>query len=376
MKKNYLFTFAIFLLFFSCTEKSPIIGSWIEKDNYINPEIWEISQDDFTIQDGSAINLPYLIKKDTFIFNNTREFVKTRFEVINSKLNFYSLDGDSLIISLEKNTYNNFIDYFNRNKNTLINLPALKSKRNKFQPRFPSTFAFDKNDVSKIFINGEKVVLDSSTYIKIFEIKSRHGYSTFSRYAELFCDKELKLKDVNRLKTELQKAGMQQITYVTKDGFDTLYGSSFRLPYLGSYLPDSIKKKFPILPPTINFAAETFNSNDILCKISMTYKEINGKTISEEMYKAFLSDKIKSESGFILHLNFDDQMNYERYLLELMRTMDIYENIKNEYSNEMFNEPDHENLDSEIRMEIRKIFPIKIREVYDEEYEKLKKNAL
>ncbi|NPD48170.1 hypothetical protein [Lentimicrobium sp. S6] len=375
MKTKHLLIFLVFLTLAGCTEKKSIVGTWIEKDNFVSPRIWDITQDSFRIRYWNHYNSFYKIKGDTFMFPGFEGLKKNRFEIINDELNFYSIDNDSLIISLEKDSYNNFIDYFNKKKNTNISLPYLKSSINNFHTLHSMTFVFNKTDLNNVYVNGEKIVLDSLAFLKILEIKNR-DISTTGRRGSLYCDREIKLKDINRLKKELQKARIIQISYLTQDSSDILYGNYYKLPYIENKLFDSVFQRHTVPPLPKIPPLDDFTSNDILCKIGNQSIEVNGDDLSQKELEDFLINKIHDGIRNILYINFDERFTYANYLRKLYEIKNIYISEQQKYALKKFNKQDIEKLEPDEYLEIRKRFPILVVEINSNEYKEMKKNAL
>ncbi len=376
MKKAFLILFGI-AIFSSCINKNPLIGTWIEQDNFINPAIYEIGQDYYRILNGPFPGQRiYKVKKDTFMFDNFFELEKVRFETNEDELRFYSVDNDSLLSKFERNVYRNFIDYFNVKKNTAIMLPVLESKQINWDDNI-NTIVFNNEDTCSIFFNGENSKLDSFTYLKFYPSVDYSEYVVENNL--VFCDYRLKLYELDKLKIELQKAHKNRIIYVTQDSLNNLMGLSVFLPYIESNIPDSLKSKYPLPPPpppppTINF--EDFNSENILCKIDLNKTVLNDNEVSPEKLDSITREKIQTVKGFIMHVYFDEKMDFESYLKKLSALREIYYSVRNEYSLNKFNEPNYEDLDSEKLREIQNLFPMRIREINKTEYEKIKKYAL
>lgn len=354
----------------SCIEKSnPIIGNWIEQDNFKNPLIYQFEEDYYRMLNGDfSGEKVYKIKNDTFMFDNFFELEKVRFEIHKNVLKFYSIEKDSLLSKFEKYTFQNFIDYFNAKKNTSIKLPELEAKIVDWDDNV-NTIVCGHNENGKmvIFFNGEQHYLDSLSYIKLLPNVDEFLYRTDTDL--VFCDRRIKLVDLNNLKNELKKARRNRITFVAQNDIGDLQGIKVVLPYIESEIPDSLLSKYPPPPPILNYG--NFNSDNILCKVQENSKELNSKKITDEEFQAFLKNEIRTNKRLTVHVYFDENMDCENYLQELSEIRKAYYSVRKEYSLEKYNEPDFENLESDILREIKNKFPMRIWEIDKEEYEKL-----
>ncbi|MBN2881449.1 hypothetical protein JXM83_05360 [Candidatus Woesearchaeota archaeon] len=373
MKKAFLILFGI-AIFSSCIHKNPLIGTWIEQDNFINPAIYEIKQDYYRILNGPFPGQRiYKVKKDTFMFDNFFELEKIRFKIKEDELLFYSVDSDSLLSKFERNVYRNFIDYFNVKKNTAIMLPVLESKQISWDENI-NTIVFNNEDSCSVFFNGENIKFDSLTYLKFFPTVDEYLYGVDNNL--IFCDSRLKLHELDKLKIELQKARRNRITYVTQDSLNNLMGLRVILPYLESNIPDSLKSKYPPPPPPPTFNLEDFHSENILCKIDSNKIVLNNQEVSPEKLYSITREKIQTIKGFVAHVYFDEKMDFESYLKELSALREVYYSVRNEYSHNKFNVPNYEDLESDRLREVQNLFFMRIREINKNEYEKLIKYAL
>jgi hypothetical protein len=373
MKRAYFIIFII-AIFSSCDDKNPIVGTWIEQNNFTQPAIYEIGQDYYRILNGpiSGKRL-YKLKKDTFMFDNFLDLEKIRFEVKENELLFYSANNDSLLSKFERNVYRNFIDYFNVKKNTTVMLPIIESKQIRWEDNI-NTFVFDNENGYSIYFNGENIKLDNSTYLKLFTSADDYLHSIDNNL--IFCNSRVKLEELNKLKIQLQKARRNRITYVTQDSSNNLLGLRVILPYVESDVPDSILSKYPPPPPPPTFDFENFHSENILCKIDNMEKELNGEKIQPDKLYSIINRNITSIKGFTVHVYFDEKMDFESYLIELTKLREVYYSVRDKYAEDLYNEFRYENLEPDEQKKIRKIYPLRIREINKNEYEKIKKYAL
>lgn len=368
MKTKHLLVLLVFFALAGCVEKKSMEGKWIEKDNFINPEIWELSQDSFRILPRDYYKRYYKIKNDTFFYATIDGLGKSRFEIENNEIHFFSDVKDSITYVLEKYPYDNFIEYFNEKKSINVKLPELESSNIGFSHQSTSTIVIENSANNEFYLNGRKEKLDSLLHLRLFEI---HRIRLC-----VYCDKDIELSYLNKLKHELQKARVQRIIYITQDSLGKLYSHSFKQKIIESNIPDTIKPKHPFPPPAKFPKIEDFNSDDLHCKVNEQSIELNGKTLSKKEFKKVLIEKIKEETRSILFVNFDESMTYEIYLKKLNEIISIYKDVRNEYSMKIYQVKDFENLEHEERKEIRKLVPISVWEINKNEYEKIKKNAL
>lgn len=373
MKKAFHIIFII-AIFSSCSNKNSIVGDWIEQNNFTNPAIYEIRPDYYRNLSGpSSEKRLYKVRKDTFMFDNFMGLDKIRFEVKENELIFYSANNDTVLSKFERNIYKNFIDYFNVKKNTTIMLPILKAKQIGWEDNI-NTIVFDNENDYSIFQNGERFKLDSLSYLKLLPSADDYLHGVDNNL--VFCDSKIKLSELNKLKIELQKAFRNRITYVTQDSSNNLFGLRVILPYIENNIPDSLLSKYPPPPPPPTFDFEHFRSGNILCKISDTEKELNGKQIETDSLYSIINEKIKSVEGFTIHVYFDEKMDFENYLRELSKLKEVYETEREKYAEELYLKFRDEDMGNDEQEKTKILYPMRIREIDKNEYEKLKKYAL
>ncbi|MFB6340302.1 hypothetical protein ACE1ET_01195 [Saccharicrinis sp. FJH62] len=359
----------LFITLSACTNKNHITGNWIEKDNFVNPEICEIRQDFYRTLNGPILqDRLYKIKKDTFLFDNFMGLDKIRFKVAENELLFYDINSDSLLGKFERNIYKNFIDYFNVKKHTEIMLPVLKATDIERKEN-SSTIVFDIENDNAVYLNGEKFKLDSLTYLKL--LPDIDDYLFGGGQNLVFCDGRIRLSVLNNLKSVLQKARRNRIIYVTQDSSDHLCGIQSVLPYTENNIPDSLLSKYPPLPPPLFSNPEDINEHAVICKISATGKEISGKPIKSEELDSVLKEKMMSTQGVIVDVYFDDRMDFETYLRELSKLRAVYQEESKKNSEELFLKFQQEDSEYEGQEDIRMIYPMLIHEIDRETYETL-----
>jgi len=117
---------SLFLVVLSSCQnnKKAIQGSWIEKDNFVNPITLDI--DDFyldIILNNHKREKLYHLQDDTFYISGVDQIYKSIIKMESNKLEIYDIDSTASAQIFERNTYKNIIDYFNSKKNTAIELP-------------------------------------------------------------------------------------------------------------------------------------------------------------------------------------------------------------------------------------------------------------
>jgi len=373
--KFKLFLFSIIaLLLFGCKEKNHLIGTWVEKDSFTSPRIWEISQDSFLVRYWNHFNIHYKVKDDTFFFGSIEAYEKSRYEIVNGALKLYSIENDSLIVCLERYPYINYIDYFNSKKNLNVNLPAIKT-RNINHHRLASVIVFDNDDINRFYLNGEKIKLDSIAHISIIEIL-KHVSLSERIFVEIYCDHEILLEDLRRLELELQKARLIKIRYVTQDSIGMLYNTYRKLPYMENGVYDSIMKDIIPPPPPKYPSITELNEFDVLCSISNNAIEVDGKLSTYEEFNDLLKKRIMSDNKSILVLNFEDNISYDKYLKKINWVLSVYDSVKEEYTQEMFGKGSIDELNEEEIYQVNKKAPVLIYFATKNEYQIFKESLL
>lgn len=374
MRKLYILITIISIVLSSCiSTKKKLHGNWIETNNYENPE--RIQFEDFYLKlYNYNINQDkiYHLSKDTLYVNGYDRIVKFKIVLTKNGFELCSLEKDSSKSIFERNNYTNLIDYFNKKKNTLIELPKMKADEIEYTSDCISLFADYQNGELCVFINGLKHNLNDTSFFNILYENENES----NKWYLLYIDKNIKLTELNKIKIELQKAHKLNVAYIVQQENNELSCIGYKLmPYEGVY-PADVFDKLPPMRSLVNYESDSFNKSNVLCRIGKNGIVLNSNSINLEELKKTLRSKILSNPKTIIHAYFDDSYTYEDYLSFLVEMKTIYHIIKEETVIEL-----NKTIDDEIEKlnsedVIYDKFPMRIREIDEETYLKLKKYAL
>ncbi len=353
MRKGMYILFAVLTLL-SCTDKNKqLTGTWIEKDNFRNPRIFKFAEDSFQVFEGKYLvdSKIFLIKKDTFISQYYNEISRSRIKLDGNILSFLNFGNDSILISYEKGDFKNSLDYFNYKKGARISLPVLTSEEIKETQKINSIYIDSQNN---IYFNGTKTTTKNL-------LNHLTPNTEFERiYTCIYCDKTVSFSNLQEVKNELIKTQNYLVTYITQNNENELYGINVKLPQLIE--SESI----------LDLIAEN-NFENLVCFVTMNKIELNGREISSNELHKLLKDKIYHKKNELnLFVCFDNNLRYETYLKELYNIRSAYYSVRKEYSKIKFGDSEYENMDDSIASKIREIYPMRLAEINEKAYKRLK----
>ena len=350
---------SLFLVVLSSCQnnKKAIQGSWIEKDNFVNPITLDI--DDFyleiTLNNHKREKL-YHLKDDTFYVNGVDQIYKSIIKIERDKLEIYDIDSTAPVQIFERNTYENIIDYFNSKKNTAIELPQLNTGLDDTGYNYQNTIYADRiNGELVMYFNGKLHALNDTSYVVLTK-------TSLNTKCQLFIDKDIKVGELNTLKTELRKAQLYSIAYATIDNNGVIKNIGTLLPPI-----DSIGRvPLPPSPPTKN----NYKQKDIVIQILPDSIIINEVSVNRKDLKQILMPLVKLNNMTILRVAFNKQLNYATYINHLQEIHNVYRELRNDYSMANFKTNNYLELEYDDLRTVRKLFPRKIHEIDEEEIEK------
>lgn len=359
MNRQLILHVLLLTILSSCqTTKDRIKGAWIEKDNFENPTTLEINDFSFRITTNNHKSEKlYHIQNDTFYVSGIDQIYKSIIKIKGDKLELYEIDSLQPANIFERNTYENIVGYFNSKKRTSIELPRLKLD---FQgpdySNYPnSLFADYINGELVIYINGELHELNDTSYLTLAKNKWETKY-------QLFVGKDIKVGDLNAIKTELRKAQINSIGYAT-------ISSNGVIKNIGTLIPpiDSISGMLLPSPPPIKARS---GQKNIIIQITAETLIINKDSVQKENFLGTLKNLIKSDNNAVLNVIFNKQLNYETYINYFFEIQTAYFELRNEYSKTIYKNDDYLELEYEEIQKIRSQFPMNIHEINEEELEK------
>lgn len=361
--KKAIYISILFLLVHGCTEKkNPLVGGkWIEIDNFINPQICSFSEDYISYNTFSFLNKSlYKIKADTLIFQGDFRMIKSRFRIKENTLELYADSSDSIRASFAKFEHQNILEFFNQRLNTTIELPNLPAKELNLRSIQNAFFCeYDDQGHLKLYRNGEPYTISNRSFIQLIPTDD-YGTQILSA---LYCDKDVKIRDLNIIKSELQKATLLKMICLSQSKGE-LNNFIISIPYTTSYLPDSsFNTEYPPPPPPPpTFELTSWSKKDLLCVVDKEGILVNNKPISEEDLSHLISNQMNLK-GFIIHLYFDEELLYEDYLKKMSFIRNIFYEARNTYSKEKFDKANYKELEHDKSREVSRKFPMRIREI-------------
>ena len=340
---------SLFLLISCQDENDKIKGEWIEKDNFKNPNILKIYDYYFTYNTNleSDKNV-YHFANDTFYVSDIRQIHKTIVRVKNDELLLIDVETDTIISAFERFNNRDFVGYFNTKKKTNISLPKLADNNGSYLNFQNILYADYKGDTLSLFFNGKAHELTDTSY-KTLEIKN------YENNCQLIIDKDIKVYDINKIKTELRKARQKTVLYTVYNQNDSLINLVFQLA------PIKIPGKLPPPPPpTLHLNKK--KTKEIHLDIARESITIEGKQIRFNQLEEVLTDLIYSNKYARVIVYFDEQLKYENYIKHLSAIQGSLREAKNRHAMVNFHVSDYNELEYKDAKQINKMFSLTIKE--------------
>ena len=359
---------------FSCTDKKDIKGIWVEKDNFNSPEIIKFEDYVFYPVTATYQKQMYKLDNDTFITQHYGEIVKMKYKLSESSLEFFSIETDTLLAVYEKASPN-FIDYINEALNLNIELVNYNSQN--LYPHYENKFLYlDRlsNNETILSYNGSEISLDSLLYITFLDTTDYMQRSSFY----LFADKQVPVKDLNKLKTELRKAMQYRLFYITTVNQGELNGTYSKIPPIEFEYPVSFNRSFfPPPPPRLEYPSkDEFFEKAVLFEVQKDNVYLNDTLSSFEKFESTLRKKLELEEKPVLYFYVNEELDFESYIKHLIDIRKIYYSVRLQLSERFFNESEYEDLLYEQKDSIASLTPMIISEIEIEELGRIKKYAL
>jgi biopolymer transport protein ExbD len=347
--RNIAIIIGFLLLIISCTkENNKIKGTWINSD-FTSPIILAFTDSLWVDYLFGSDSLPYYIKDDSI-------FVHGLFnpELIGFS---YRISGDTLWTSFPGDLQTNETKYlkskshhyFNDIKTSLgidIELPVgysnLVGLRNGNSIYLPSQSS--NNGIYKIFLNNERLPLDTLLHEKIFDLRE-HNEHINHNLVGLYIDSNIKYATVKLLKNELRKAGYFKVAYLSDPISEKHYVSNTgiirKLPpifenenyFVNPEIRKIVDNRRPPNPPKEHFNEPDYRKPNV-CKIEIIDNQIflnELKFDSDSFYKI-----IRNNNPIVIYLSIDSESNYQTYYSFISKYDSLCKMKKNEKSIEIY----------------------------------------
>ncbi len=332
-----------------CDNKNKIMGKWIEVDNFQDYVTLNIGE--FTYQfrnDNWSGERLYYIDRDTIFNNGINKINKSIYKVEDGRLSFYEMDSVIPTITYERNIYKDLVDYFNTKKNASIQLPQLNIEQEHYEESYENTLYADyKNNELKFYINGNLHDKNDTSYLNLYSLKKTKS--------QFVIDKELPIRELNQIKTELRKAQMNSIKYA-------VYNQKDSISHVGFLLPPVELPGLP-LPPVMPERFENAKIKNIVIEIYSDSLHVNTSKVNSAIFKEEVKKLIKEKKYGVIRLYCNESLKYKTYINYLYEIQKAYYELRNELASEKYNIDSYLDLDRDEMNEVRNTYPMKIHEI-------------
>ncbi len=219
-----------------------------------------------------------------------------------------------------------------------------------------------------IFAENKKIPLDS-LHFKIRDWQSMRNEIEipFVVYC-LYIHRGIKMDFINKLKTELSKWGIYQISYAVIPSDDDIYAQYYpdvsfptRIPNWYSDMTnlDEIKQEINEIPNIIQIKQ---SANSIIT--------INKNVVEISALKPTIKQIIKSNPNYLIKYNINDSIDFSSYFKVLSKSTEAIHELREEYSQWNYAQK-YEWLSNKEQREIRDKYPLRILELTTEMIKKI-----
>ena len=138
---------------------------------------------------------------------------------------------------------------------------------------------------------------------------------------------------------------------------------------------EGIKVKLPSIDESQSILDTLLPNNyeTLICLITKDKIELNGINVTSEILFKTVKEKISLKKNELnVYILFDRKLNYETYVKEYSNLRNAYYSVRREYSKNKFGDSDYKNLDDSIYSKIMDLFPMRLFEINENDYERLK----
>ncbi len=268
----------------------------------------------------------------------------------------------------------NLIDYKAINQKFLA-----KNIHHNYKLELPETNSYDRCShrslIENIYVvksknqnETEPFIIVGNKKIDLYELKEiiKDWQSMRSEYEiphiiyQLHIDKTIKMEFINQLKNELSKFGVERIAYAVVPK-DIEYDIRF---YKNRLFQTRI----------MNWYSDRFNPKDIYNDINGFQNKINinqtisgkcvinNKPVENDKIKQVLRHLITNDTDYIIKYHVNDSLDFLDYFRIISYSRELINELKNEYSKEMYSEQ-FDCLDEEKAKDINRKYPLRIFEL-------------
>lgn len=222
-------------------------------------------------------------------------------------------------------------------------------------------------------MNGEKIKIDSLLYLKLW---TKEPYIFYNSKTNLFIDKDVEINILNKVNDELSKAFRYNISYFIANKKGELCNINGYLPPIDFTYPDSIKNIPPPRPPLPEYPRNSGICKEILLvEIENSVVKFNDSICDYKNIIDNIETELKNKRKPIIFLYFNEKLSFEKYIKTIAEIKTLYYKYRNQFSQENY-KSDYLDIDEDKQEEIRKIYPLRIKEIRINELNEIKKYAL
>lgn len=275
----------------------------------------------------------------------------------------YELDGDLLTIwwndsqscRYRKSDVDNTVNLFLKKQDARIDLPVISQFRIMEDEKFISRICigYDSEGNVSISFEGEPIELgDLGNRVNQVRLTKGNKLDMNRHTMMLYIDKEVPMKEVDRVKIELRKVSALKIAeagYPDLDRYDVT-----ELMYHKIALPR-------LLPP---LDAKILKKEDLFFKsIQMLSIDLSGKNSNTYDMAGNIQDFIEknADGKYVLSLEYNEEIPYGQYLETVDLVFRIVYDFRNELAKERYQLP-YDQLAESLQKEVRQAYPMMLSE--------------
>lgn len=219
-----------------------------------------------------------------------------------------------------------------------------------------------------IVVENNEITIEELGYkIKEWQSYRDDGDITLMVY-DLYIHHKIKMKSVNKLKTELSRFGVWRIAYAVTPSIPQYDAQYYQDIVRVSYIPDYYKNITSL--KSILGESSTFRNIIEIKEQESGSLLLNNNPISVENLRSKIKELILKNSDYIINFYINDNADFSDYFNINYAISDAIFEIRNDYSFKTFSK-EFENLDSEEQNYIKELYPIRVIELTTDLVKKL-----
>ena len=355
----------------SCNKSKDLEGTWIEIDNYNNPAVFKYWDGKFYQFDGIYQDtVKYRIVGNNLIYE---KHGKASFKITNDTLAF-TFDSVNYPFKLERLTFKTYYDYLMSKLKVELELPSLQGKEIDYTSNNNFITLSKYNDSIKFSFNGK--------FYNLNDFSLNAEYDWHRKVNLFYIDSTIKIDKVTYLENVFDELGLNIVAYVSENkdsnGIVEINGLKRFIPISMNHrarLKDTLEEEVMFISEMRNPTIERLSQTDEFVYYESKNNSIqkNGNDLNYNELENDIKNQIIKNKDFVLSYFVNDSSSYADFLRFYSALNKPYNEIRDSISILKYKQ-NFEELDSENRRTITKLYPKRIWKLSNRDMEYIKNN--